>query len=111
MKMTIQKSYEFTVDTAKERRRIFDAFGDRPETLKKLMHLMDLIDAEKWEEAQKELDSKWWRGRDEDLECPRQEFIGLLDAEGIDPWTSYSDLIWRMHSRPEIYKVTKNIPI
>jgi len=103
--MTIQKSFEFTIDTAKERRRINEGFKDNPETQKKLLQLMDLVEAEKWEEAERTLNDEWWDGRDEEQECPRLEFVGLLGSEGIDPWTSYAQLIWYMHNS-QIYKVT-----
>ena len=105
MKMTIQKTYKFTIDTAAERKRINKCFEDRKEIRDKLLQLMDLVEAEKWEEAERTLNDEWWNGRDEDLECPRVEFIGLLNAEGS--WDTYANLIWRMVRCPERYKVIK----
>jgi len=107
MKMTIQKTSEFTIDTAKERKRINNAFVDRPLTQKKLLKLMDLVEQEKWKHALKELESKWWLGRDKDQECPRLEFVGLLKSEGTNHWDSYIDLILRMNACPDVYKVMK----
>jgi len=110
MKMIIQKSFDFTIDTGPERERIHNAFSDRPEIRGKLIHLMDLVEAEKWKEARKELESDWWQGRDEDQECPRLEFVGLLHSEDLDDaWASYTDLIWRMTEYSDIYKVRSTI--
>ena len=107
MRLTIQKSYVFVVDTAKERKRINEAFAGT--TKKKLLKLMDLVEAQKWKEAEAELDSKWWHGRDEELECSRLEFIGLLNAKGACSWDSYINLIWTMnnYNYPDVYTVTK----
>ena len=112
MKMIIQKTSEFTIDTAKERRRINEAFKDRKEIRDKLLQLMDLVEAEKWEEAERTLNDEWWDGRDEDQECPRLEFVGLLDAKGfgVNNWDSYANLIWRMQKYPEVYKVINRYP-
>jgi hypothetical protein len=65
---------------------------------------MDAIEAREWKEARKMLDSDWWKGRDKKHECPRWEFIGLLDlkdpdrptnlhAAGFDTWASYDSLV------------------
>ena len=61
MRLTIQKSYSFVVDTAKERKRINEAFAGT--TKKKLLKLMGLVENQKWEEADAELCSKWWQDR------------------------------------------------
>jgi hypothetical protein len=106
MKITIQKSITFTVDTGKERKRIKLCFKNRPQTMKKLLKLMDLVEAEKWEAAEAELEGKWWSGRDAKLECPRLEFVGMLES-GIDSfgWDTYANLVWRMVRHPDEYTV------
>ena len=76
-------------------------------TQKKLLKLMDLVEKQKWDEAEAELNSKWWRGRDKNLECPRLEFVGLLNSEGADNWDSYINLIWKMNNNPDVYTVTE----
>lgn len=110
MKMTIQKTFELTIDTSKERERIEECFNCKGNktTYKKLLKLMDLIEAEKWKEAEAELDGKWWNGRDNAHGCSRAEFIGMLNAEGNhgDAWDTYIDLVWRMNQYPSVYKVT-----
>jgi len=106
MKITIQKTSIFTFNTQEERKRINECFKDKPLMHKKLLKLMDLIEAEKWVEASNELESKWWMGRDKEQECPRLEFIGMLEADGdIDTWTTYDNLIWNMVNYPETYKL------
>jgi len=110
MKMTIQKSVTFTIDTGKERKRIQECFGNSDSKMmkKKLLKLMDLVEAEKWKEAYKELEGKYWNGYDAEQECSRLEFIGLLEGEGdIDGWASYANLIWNMVNRADNYKVVK----
>jgi len=110
MKMTIEKAFTFTIDTGKERKRIEECFKDRKMMKKKLLKLMDLVEAEKWEAAYKELEGKYWNGYDAEQECPRVEFIGMLDADGLDdPWDTYTSLIWRMVKHPDIYKVVKKV--
>ena len=107
MKMTIEKSYEFTVDTGKERKRIEKCWKPTQTIYKKLMKLMDLVEQEKWVEAEEFLDSEWWNGRDKDQECHRAEFIGTLDSDGAYPWDTYLNLVWRMAMHPDLYKVVK----
>jgi hypothetical protein len=107
MKITMEKTIQFTFDTSKERKRIekcFNVKGSKT-VYKKLMKLMDLIEAEEWEKANNELESDWWRGRDKEQECSRLEFVGLLEGEGIADWTSYANLVWRLANFPEMYKV------
>jgi hypothetical protein len=106
MKITIEKAFTFTVDTSKERKRIKSCWAKSSTTRKKLLKLMDLVEAEKWQEAEDELDGKWWSGRDAKQECPRLEFVGMLDC-GIDScgWDTYANLIWRMVRHPETYTV------
>ena len=107
MKLTIEKRFEFAVDTDKERKRIEKAFKKDLETKQKLNELMDLIEAEKWKEAWKELTGKWWQGRDKEQECPRLEFAGLLipSSNNIDHWMSYIDLVMMFVDYPESYRV------
>ena len=108
MKMTIEKAFTFTVDTAKERKRIKGGFTHNKAAQKKLLKLMDLVEAEKWEAAYEFLESKWWQGRDKEYECPRLEFLGMLDSAGLDDaWATYGDLIWRMSHHPDTYKVVR----
>ena len=60
------------------------------------------------EALNKELESKWWAGRDKKRECPRLEFVGMLHADGdIDHWATYYQLVWSMHNFPNRYKVIK----
>jgi len=107
-KMTIQKTCTAVIDIEKERKRINEAFSDRPQTRNHLNKLMDFIEAQAWDKAYKELESKWWEGRDAKLECPRLEFVGLLDFlenEGFDHLTGYADLVWAFARMPHRYKV------
>ena len=106
MKMLITKVCQGIIDTDQERRRISKAFRNDPETRQHLTLLMDAIEAGDWKKAQKTLDSKWWEGRDKKQECPRQEFIGLLNvanpkkpghpASGFDHWSNYAHLVYVM---------------
>jgi hypothetical protein len=112
MKLQIQKTCSGVIDTSKERKRIKEAFVDRPYTQKMLDKLMDAIEAQDWESAYKQLESKWWNGRDKEYECPRLEFVGILDFDiktvfGLDVHGSYADLVWAMHHYPENYEVSK----
>jgi len=111
MKMVIQKSFAYEVDTGKERQRINRSFKRNKTIQKKLLKLMDLVEQQKWAEAEAELDSKWWCGRDKELECPRLEFIGMLHSESpeADSWDTYIQLICRMNRHPEIYKVINTV--
>ena len=106
MKLLVTKTCKGILDTGRERKRITGAFNDRPATMKKLLELMDAIEAGNWPLARKLLESKWWQGRDEELECPRAEFVGLLDlkeidkpgepAWGFDTFGSYCELVYAM---------------
>jgi len=108
MKITIQKASTFTIDTGAERKRINRCFKDKPMMRKKLLKLMDLVEAGKWVEAYKELESKYWNGYDGEQECSRLEFIGLIEGEGdIDGWRSYDNLIWNMVHLSKKYSVVK----
>ena len=110
MKLKLQKICTGIIDLDVERKRISESFEDDPQTQSHLNKLMDLIEAQKWEEAKKELDKKWWDGRDKVVECPRTEFIGLLDFtenEGFDLWASYADLVYNMINRPNMYKAER----
>jgi hypothetical protein len=107
MKMTIQKCFTVTIDTSKERKRIERCFNvkGRRRIYMKLMYLMDLIESEKWKEAERELASDWWQGRDRKDECPRLEYIGMYRTES--DWDNYISLIIRMANYPDVYKVVK----
>lgn len=104
MKMVIQKTELFEIDTSGERKRIDEAFNDRPATQKKLHKLMDLVEQQEWAAAEAELESKWWCGRDAKCECPRLEFVGMLNSR-LDSWDTYADLVWKMTRYPDVYKV------
>lgn len=112
--MTIEKKAKVTIDLAKERKRINRAFASKKdEKTKQMLHkLMDLIEQEKWEEAKKEIEGKWWIGRDKKRECPRREFIGYLncvdnDMEFFDSSASYENLVYAFVNWPNNYKVIK----
>jgi len=110
VKMIIQECKSFTINTAKERKRINEVFKDRGDIKVKLLELMDLVEQQKWKEASVELEREWWQGEDEHG-CPRLEFIGLLEAESCSGlewcYDSYDVLIWRMNNRPDMYKVVE----
>lgn len=103
MRLVITKTCRGVIDTQYERERIKKAFRRDPETRKRLTALMDAIEALDWPKAMKLLKDKWWRGRDERMECPRVEFVGLLHVQnpvkhghpafGFDQWASYLDLV------------------
>jgi len=108
MKMLIQKVCNGVIDFELERKRIKSAFRKDKEIKQKLTHLMDLIESEKWEEAEKELRTKWWKCRDIKRECPRREFIGLINFvknEGFDSYGSYEDLVYAFVKYPGKYIV------
>lgn len=110
MKITIEKTATMTIDTNSERKRISNAFRRDKITREKLYKLMDLIEACKWGKAAKELESKWWKGRDQKLECPRLEFVGLVeDINGTSPffstWSTYADLVYSFINYPNNYKI------
>lgn len=109
MKLTIEKRFEFVVDTSTERKRIAKAFRNDKETRDRLTLLMDLIEGGCWKEAKAELESEWWDGRDAKQECPRMEFIGMLDCDSpfIDRWTSYGTLVYSMAELSQTYKLIK----
>ena len=109
MKLTIQKSFEFVVDTSLERKRIEKAFKTDKDTRDHLILLMDLIEGGCWKEAKAELEGKWWDGYDKELECPRVEFIGMLrcTSEHVNTMASYVDLIYAMVDCPHIYKLIR----
>lgn len=108
MQMTIRKVVNGVIDFDRERLRIKKAFRKDKSTRDHLNRLMDLIEAQKWQQAEKELQKKWWKGRDKRLECPRGEFIGVVDFiknEGFDVWGNYADLVYAFVRRPETYQV------
>ncbi len=106
MKLLVTKTCQGVVDTDKERKRIKKAFRNDPETRQQLTLLMDAIEAGEWEKADKMLEGQWWNGRDKRQECPRLEFVGMLDmanpeqpghpAHGWDHWAGYIDLVYVM---------------
>ena len=112
MIMTLHRTVVYDIDTAKERRRITECFADDPETQGKLNELMELIEAQKWEEALATIENEWWNGHD-DTGTPRLEFIGGLDCDSmsIDRHAGYIDLIYRMtgpfKAEYEIIKIQK----
>jgi hypothetical protein len=103
MRLMITKTCYGMVDTAIERKRISKAFRRDPETRKRLTKLMDAIEAGEWRKAERMLTGRWWSGRDKKMECPRIEFVGMLDlqnpavpghpAAGFDSWANYADLV------------------
>ena len=111
MKLVIQKTFTATIDTSTERERIRKSFADDEQTQSKLNRLMDAIENQDWQGARKQLESKWWHGRDKKHECPRVEFIGHLFKyteplpDGFDFHASYMDLVYRFNSHPDNYKV------
>lgn len=112
MKMLLTKVCQGVVDTDRERLRIKKAFRNDPETRLHLTRLMDAIEAGQWKKAQRMLDGKWWSGRDRKCECPRLEFVGMLDlanpkkpghpASGFDNWAGYAHLVYVMSRRQEV---------
>ena len=111
MKLVIQKSFEFVVNTAYERARIEKAFKKDNVTRGKLTLLMDLIEAGFWQGAKAELEGEWWNGRDKRLECPRLEFIGLVKCNHphIDRWMSYRELVYAIDDSPDMYKLIRKV--
>lgn len=109
MKITIEKTAQLTIDTALERKRINKAFKDDKETRQHLHELMDLVENYEWEKACKQLEGKWWQGRDEKQECPRLEFVGMIvtDSPFFSSWMTYIDLIANFQHYPKNYKVIK----
>jgi len=109
MKLTIEKRFEFVVDTSTERERIKKAFKNKKETQAKLNMLMDYVEAGDWQKAKAELNSEWWDGYDSKDECPRLEYIGIIktDCPFIDRWTSWGTLILSMAELPQYYKLIK----
>jgi len=108
MKMTVQKTETFTVDFTNERKRINKCFkGKKDSKNKQMLHeLMNLIEQEKWVEAKKELEGKWWQGDDETTECSRLEFIGPYPPlqQG---YKSFIDLVYAFEKCPSSYKVIR----
>lgn len=106
MKLLVTKTCVGVLDTDRERKRIAEAFKDDTETQKKLTELMDAIEALDWKKARNLLESKWWQGRDKEQECPRAEFLGMLNlkdpenpnhpARGFDTWAGYDELVFVM---------------
>ena len=107
MKFIVRKTVTFAVDTASEHARIKRAFRSDPVTQKKLNEFMDLIEARNWEKALTELAGTWWQGRDDKMECPRMEFIGMIKHTSpyIDHWLTYADLAEDMYAHPEVYTI------
>ena len=109
--MRIRKCAEVEIDLEAEKKRIKSAFTREPEIKKKLLKLIDLVEQEKWKEAEKFLDQKWWKSKDKKRECSRYEFIGLVpyaeDTRYFDPWASIDGLVYNMANHPEVYSVVK----
>jgi hypothetical protein len=106
MKLKIAKVCHGVIDTEKERTRIDLAFSNDPETRHYLLYLIDAIEEGQWEAAQLMLQGKWWTGDDEDVGCPRTDFIGELNVEdpefperpasGFSLSSGYEDLVYSM---------------
>ena len=111
MKLTVQKTYTAIIDTFYERERINKAFQNDPTAKKKLLRLIDFVERQEWEKAKKLLESKWFRGRDSELGCPREEFVGMLFNRigevpvGFDSLVSYSHLVNAFTYWKDNYKV------
>ena len=111
MILKVTKICQGVFSTDHERQRIRKAFRRDPETRRHLMALMDAIEAGQWKKAQRMLDGKWWSGRDKKSECPRAEFIGMLNlqnpenlghpASGFDAWSDYATLVYTMSRKSE----------
>ena len=110
MKMSITKNATLEFDTAVERKSINKSFRGKHyvETRQKLLKLMDLIESQQWKKAAKELDGKWWSGRDEKMECPRLEFVGTIRnmSPFFSSWMSYADVVFAMAMYPDNYSST-----
>lgn len=111
MKFEIVKTSRGCIDTSFERHRIKEAFDDRPDIAEKLNKLMDLVEACKWEEADRELHTPFWKGYDTQAGCPTAEFIGLCfdvgeQPRGFNNFFSYIDLIELMVEPDTELKVT-----
>ncbi len=107
MILEIEKRIVFRIDTADERERIEDAFGDDPTAKSKLLELMDAVERQDWAGAAAQLDSEWWQGRDEEGEYPRLEYAGMINARNpaIDSWATYDQLIAWLARSPEVFRV------
>lgn len=109
MRFLVTKTCQGVMDTKDERNRIKKAFRRDPETRRHLMLLMDAIDAMDWVKANRMLSSKWWQGRDKKCECPRLEFVGMLQlqnpkmlaypADGFELRAGYSTLVYVMNEK------------
>ena len=108
--MKIEKICSGVIDTSAERERILTCWSPKSAERKHLLKLMDHIEAQDWDAADAELEGKWWRNRDRRRECPRVEFVGMLnmqDSFGFDVWSSYADLVWAFKNRPDRYRVVE----
>lgn len=111
MILKITKTCQGVLDTRNERIRIRYAFKRDPEVRRRLLALMDAIEAGQWKRADRMLRGKWWKGYDKKAECPRGEFVGMLNlanpdnprfpASGFDGWAGYADLVWVMSQKRE----------
>lgn len=112
MKITIEKTAQATIDTSQERKRINKCFKKDEITRQKLHQLIDLVENEEWEKAVTELEGEWWQGRDEEYECPRLEFIGMLEVRSpfFSPCITYVDLIANFYRYPKNYKIISKTP-
>ena len=112
MRLLITKTFQGVLDTERERQRIKKAFRRDPETRRHLTLFMDAIEDGDWKKANRMLSSKWWQGRNKKMECPRLEFVGMLDlqnpkmpghpADGFDHWSGYQDLAYVMTHQKKV---------
>lgn len=100
MKLKFKRTIQFTIDTAKERKRIRKCF--KGETREMLERFMDAFEAGDMKKACSELYRSWWRGRDEKAGCPRAEFIGLVHSyKYLANSTTFGDLAWQVANSPK----------
>ena len=104
MKMKMKRTLNFTLDTAKERKRIRKCF--RGEELKRLNQFMDAFESWDMKKACELLHDKWWQGYSDKAGCPRMEFIGLVHHEHFANFMSYGDLACMIaNSAKEVWEI------
>lgn len=116
MKITVEKICRSVIDTAKERKRINNAFRDDKKTRDVLNQFMDAVEDLNWEKAGDILYGDWLQSYDAKRGCSRSEFIGLLHAtsqNGINAPSvfehrdSYIDLVYVMLTSSKYLRVVK----
>ena len=114
MKFLLTKTCRGVIDTQDERDRIDRCFQEKGDSAakKRLLALMDKIEAQDWQGAAELLKDKWWRKRDSkdgicNCECignvyPVSKNKPEIYAMGFDAYTTYYELVFRMlNSNPE----------